>query len=1019
LRSIVITLISLVAVIAAALATAPHLIDWNDYRGLLTRQAEAITGGAVAIDGRISLSLLPIPTLSLAQTSLTGGDGGGGRARLAIDRIDLRLHALPLLRGEVRIGDIRLVRPALEVDRSPATSPANDGNLLRSLTALRPGRLVVADGRVVVRDRRAYRLDAIEIEVVAQSPDGPFALRGGFETAARTFDLEARIGRFGPDDVGTLQLTLAAPGPQAASLRYDGAVWWQAGKPRLRGDLTLAGKNIREAAALVGAALDRPMPPLPPSLGASFEVAGRLELDRQALQLDGLRLQLAGTRANGGLSLAFGGSPTMMLNLQTERLELVDLLGARPADLTPLVALAHALRGEIDLSVAALQYRDRSADRIRLRLTLTGDGEVVVEQASAILPGQTDLRFAGGLATADEGVDLSGDVDIVTDDLGALLAWLDLAPRDVASGRLRTLSVSAALAIDDDKVQLSEAEIRVDATQLRGSATLDTGERAGATRPRLALDLVLERLDIDPYRPDLMPMDAARLLQRALRHTDAEIATRIGRLTWRGLLMRDVVVALRADQGRLQVSNASLEIGGEAQVRLDGQADLGSGAFAWAAELHTTRVARLLRRLDLPAPLILSRAPPLTLKVAAAGRPEQFDLEVEIDDGTGRLAATGAAGWVDDRPRYDLDVELRHPDVNALLRPLGARTGLGSGASAAALSFTGKLTGAAGQHTVAGSARLGEMSLTGLLAWQPEDPRPRYDLQISVAEPSIEVLTALLEVAGYRSSALLLDTPVLGNWPRQPVDLGWLSRFDGSLKLSAKGGLAGEGSELVARLQDATLYVDRASARLPQGTLSTELTLDADAPLPFLVGSLDLRAVDAAWLAARLQLEPAVEGSMDLIAEATAAGSSLFDLVRTLIGRMDLAISAGRLVGDEIAPIRQALRTGGNNHEQPSVPAPDPTSGGTQVLPFTDLVAHFALDRGMAVTESVKLDVDDAAVAVAGVVDLLLWATDLTVEVETAEHPDEPIALEVVGPLKQPQTRLTVPPALRASTAAP
>jgi hypothetical protein len=416
---------------------------------------------------------------------------------------------------------------------------------------------------------------------------------------------------------------------------------------------------------------------------------------------------------------------------------------------------------------------------------------------------------------------------------------------------------------------------------------------------------------------------------------------------------------------------------------------------------------------------MLSRAPPLTLTAGATGRPEQFDLEVEIDDGAGRLAATGEAGWVAERPHYDLDVELRHPDVDALLRPFGASSRPGGDSTAPALSFTGKLTGAAGQHTLAGSARLGEMSLTGLLAWQPEEARPRYDLQISVAEPTVEVLTALLELAGNRSSTLLLGTPMLGNWPRQPLDLGWLSRFDGSLKLSAKGGLAGEGSELVARLQDATLYVDRASARLPQGTLGVEFTLDTDAPLPFLAVSLDLHEVDASWLAARLQLDPVVEGSLDLIAQATAAGASLFDLVRTLIGRMELAIGAGRLVSDEIAPIRRALRAGGNNHQPPAAPAPDPMADGAPVLPFTGLVAHFALDRGMAVTESVQLDVDDATVAVAGVVDLLLWATDMTVEVATSEHPHEPIALEVVGPLKRPQTRLTVPPALRASTAAP
>ena len=848
MRSFVITLILLIAVIAAVLATAPYLVDWNDYRGMLTRQAEAITGGAVAIEGRISFSLLPTPTLTLADTRLTGGDGAGGRTRLGIDRIDLRLRALPLLHGEVRIGDVRLVRPVLEIDRAPDrdASPPDDSNPLRSLVAVRPDRLFVVDGRAVLHDDRiaGREFDAIDFEMIAQSRDGPFALRGGFEAAAREFDLDAEIGRLSPDHVGTLQLTLSALGQRPASLRYNGAVWWHPDDLRLRGDVIVAGQSTGSAMAMVGDALGHALPQLPSWLDQPFELAGKLQLDRSALQLDELALLLAETAAEGQLSLAFGTSPAMTLGLQTERLELGDLLAARPGDLTPLVALSRALRGEIDLSVAALQYRDRSADRVRLRLRLTGDGEVAVQQASAILPGQTDLRFTGRLATTGELVDLCGHVDAVTDDLGALLAWLDIKPPAVASGRLRTLSISSALTIDGDAVQLSQMEIRVDASHLRGSAALDINGSADDARPRLALDLVLDRLNIDAYQADLLPTDAARLLQHALPDADAEIGARVGRLTWRGLLMRDVAIALRADEGRLQVSNASLEMAGEADARLDGEVDLESGAFAWSAELHTTRVAQLLRRLGLPAPLMLSRAPPLTLAVAAAGRPGQFDLEAEIDDGAGRLAAIGEAGWVDGHPRYDLEVQLGHPDVNVLIRPLGATTAVGGDASPTSLSFAGKLTGAADQHTIAGSARLGEMSSTGLLAWQTEQPRPRYDLQLSVAEPTFEVLTALLELAGFRP-ALLADTPVLGNWPRQPLDLGFLSQFDGSLKLSAKGGLAGEGSELDARLQDATLFVDRASAQLPHGSLSTELTLETDRPLPFLVASLDLREVDA------------------------------------------------------------------------------------------------------------------------------------------------------------------------------
>ena len=243
-------------------------------------------------------------------------------------------------------------------------------------------------------------------------------------------------------------------------------------------------------------------------------------------------------------------------------------------------------------------------------------------------------------------------------------------------------------------------------------------------------------------------------------------------------------------------------------------------------------------------------------------------------------------------------------------------TAVGSDASPTAFGFTGKLTGAAAQHTIAGSARLGDMSLTGLLAWQQDQPGLSASTSSSaLPSPSWAVLTALLELTGVQPRTAARDACARQlAATRASPRLGSLAQFDGSLKLSAKGGVAGEGSELDARLQDATLFVDRASARLPHGTLGTEFTLDAGRPLPYLAASLDLR--DSRCGVAGRQTrssEPVIEGTMDLFGEATAAGSSPYDLVRTLIGRVELAMSAGQLVGDEVAPIRQALRTGPNH----------------------------------------------------------------------------------------------------------
>jgi uncharacterized protein involved in outer membrane biogenesis len=1010
LRSVIIILVVLVAVVAAVLVTAPRLVDWNDYRELLTRQAEAITGSTVAIEGRISFRLLPTPTLTLARTKLAGGTQAAGRMLLVVDRLDVQLQALPLLLGEVQVGDVRLVRPILQLDQSPgqdAQLPATGRNPVLSLIAIRPHHLTVVDGSVMLRrdQRTSWQFDAIDVEVVAEGQDGPFALQGGFGIGEQPFEIDARIGRLGPDDVATLELELATE-EAPASLGFTGAIWWDPDDPRLRGEASLAGQGTRSIVTLVDGVLGHAMPALPNWLDRPFEMSGNIQLDRSRLQLDQVRLVLPEMEADGQLDLALGAEPRIALGLRVQRLELSDPLQASPADLAPLAALPPYLEGEIDLSIAELHYRERAVGRIRLRLLLAGDGGIAIEQASAMLPGRTDLRFEGKLAGAGDAVALQGNVDAVSDDLRGLLTWLGMPPPDAAAGRLRTLSLSSAIAIDERALRLSQADVRVDATQLRGSLDLAIGATAG-TRRRLEADVALDRLDVDAYQPDLAPADAAGLVRRALGNADAAIDARIERLTWRGLQMRGLAFALAAENGQLRISDASLEAAGEAQAKLEGQVDLASGDFRWTTEVRMTRLQRLLRRLDFAPPLILARVPPLTLKASAEGRLDGFEVDVEIDDGKGRLTAAGQAGLVDGKPRYELEIELGYPDYGDLLRMLGAAT---IPDDTAPLSVAGRIArSAASDHTIAGSVRLDTMSVTGLLGWQQQEPRPRFELQLSVGDPRREILIALLELAGLGPAPTLLANSFLGNWPTEPLQLGWLSRLDGELNLSAKGGLVGDGLELQARLQDRKLFVERAALELRPGTLQTELIFDVGRPLPFLSAAIDLRDIDAAWLAAKLDLESVVEGALDLNGEMTAAGSNPYDLVRSLLGRLEVSMTEGRLIGDELAPIRQALiaETDGADH-QDGAPQ-EPLTGEPAALAFKNLMGRFALDRGMAVAQSVTLDLDRAEGTVTGLVDLLLWVADLTFELKAPAPGAEPITLKMVGPLERPQTRLALP----------
>jgi hypothetical protein len=127
LRSLVIGLLIAAGLllVAGVALLAHHLIDPDDYRAEIAAGVEALTGREVRIDGRVGLSLVPQPTLSMAQASLASRPDADEAFHLTAERLDLRVAVLPLLRGEIQVVEASVV-PMTSCDVLPTVqAPAN------------------------------------------------------------------------------------------------------------------------------------------------------------------------------------------------------------------------------------------------------------------------------------------------------------------------------------------------------------------------------------------------------------------------------------------------------------------------------------------------------------------------------------------------------------------------------------------------------------------------------------------------------------------------------------------------------------------------------------------------------------------------------------------------------------------------------------------------------------------------------------------------------------------------------
>ena len=164
--------IGLILALLAALV-GPHFVDWNNHRAFFEAEASRLIGVPVRVGGNIDAGILPFPKVTLSDIAI-GPERQASRLRAKSLRIELGLG--PLMRGEVRAVELKLVGPQLAIglDREGQLDwPA----LALSAETLSVDRLSIENGRVTLTDTVSQSqlvLDQLWFSGEVRSFTGPF-----------------------------------------------------------------------------------------------------------------------------------------------------------------------------------------------------------------------------------------------------------------------------------------------------------------------------------------------------------------------------------------------------------------------------------------------------------------------------------------------------------------------------------------------------------------------------------------------------------------------------------------------------------------------------------------------------------------------------------------------------------------------------------------------------------------------------------------------------------------------------
>jgi len=337
----------------AALLILIALWDWNWFKGPVERAVQARTGRAFHINGDLDVDLGRTTVIRGDRLTFANAAWAKTPRMATADRAEIAIRVWPLLRGEVRIPEVRLTWPDLLLETGPGKDTPGNWDFLGPSTGNPPQlqRLLVDDGRLQFIDaagktdvlvalnsgkpRRQDSAPPLLVKGKGRWKGNPFSLDGNTESPLELthsdhpfrIHLDGRAGATHAIASGTLTNPFA--------LRTFDL------------ELMLSGQDMEDLYPLIGLAI----PSTPP-----YRLKGRLKRNNDTWRYENFTGTAGDSDLGGTAQIDVGGErPFLKADLVSRRLDFDDLAGFIGAP--PKTGAGESANAEQKAEAAALAAR--------------------------------------------------------------------------------------------------------------------------------------------------------------------------------------------------------------------------------------------------------------------------------------------------------------------------------------------------------------------------------------------------------------------------------------------------------------------------------------------------------------------------------------------------------------------------------------------------------------------------------------------------------------------------------------
>ncbi len=473
--SVFVGLLVVIALFSALLA--PYFVSWERFTSEFETQATRIVGQPVTVGGRSNLRILPLPFISFENLSV--GKNADGSPLMTVDEFSLRAELFPFLSGEIRIVEMSMDGPHLNLQvaengtiawTAPQEAMVNPEQVNIEKLAIKKGSIKISG----LSGGRSLAIENLRGALTARSVAGPWRIKADADIEGIASQLSIATGSYRREE-GEMRLKLeASRNDQPYRLQMDGPVKLQNDILKWAGSFSLVPESGEKSAVF-----SRGEDSLPVHTSGTFVASPEL------VEVDEYRMEV-GQREDpyvitGKGQLAFRDNVFFRMTADGRQVDLDRLENSEnsdtesvPTSLERRLAAVRSIldripvpaaKGEIDVLLPAIVAGDTFIRDVRAKVRPFGKGWEL-RSFKATFPGNT-LVEANGRVGIGEDFGFAGSMLLASRQPSGLAAWLS-GGVDAQIRRLKTLGFSSDVTLTLRQVVLDNLELRMDDAKLTG-----------------------------------------------------------------------------------------------------------------------------------------------------------------------------------------------------------------------------------------------------------------------------------------------------------------------------------------------------------------------------------------------------------------------------------------------------------------------------------------------------------------------------------------------------------------------